>query len=582
MLRAATQALRHGRIVSGGSTLTMQTARLLENGSTGSWQGKLRQIRLALALEQRLSKDDILALYLTHAPFGGNLEGLRAATRAYFGKEPRRLTPAEIALLVALPQAPEARRPDRHTQRAKAARAAVLARLTNAGLLSPEAQSAALKRPLPTAQRPFPRLAFHETSLLHSTRPEQRLTALTIDAALQTRLEALTRKELAALEPRTTIAMLVADHHTGEILARIGSAARPNETRRSAFIDMTRALRSPGSALKPLIYAMAFEDGIAHPETLITDAPTRFGSYAPENFDGLYRGEITLRRSLQLSLNIPVVALLDRLGPARFMQTLRKAGAAPKLAGGKAGLATALGGLGLTLEDITTLYAGLAQGGTARPLSTLPQDAAATRFTSRAAAWHIGDILSAVPLSRARLAHGIAYKTGTSYGYRDNWAFGYDGRHVVGVWIGRPDGTPMQASYARETAAPLMAQAFAYLAPQPTPLGPPPPEALTLRATELPPPLRRFHARQSARLSDKAPRLTFPPNGAKLAQLEGVPLVLKLQGGTPPFAVFANKKLRATKARSFDISLGELGKGFYQLRIIDAAGHTAKAAIEIR
>ncbi|WP_273514995.1 penicillin-binding protein 1C [Lentibacter algarum] len=584
LLRATWQAAWNGRIVSGGSTLTMQVARLLENGRTGSWQGKLRQMQLALVLERKMSKQDILSLYLTHAPFGGNIEGVRAASYAYFGKEPKRLTPAQTALLVVLPQAPETRRPDRFAQAATQARNAALERLAKDGLFSSEAVASAQRRSVSPTLRSFPTLAFHSTSRARAENPDRQQIALTLDASLQRRLEALSAKKLDTLEPKATMAVLVADHSTGEVLASVGSAASMEDLNRKAFIDMTRAIRSPGSALKPLVYAMAFDLGLAHPETLINDAPVRFGNYSPSNFDGQFRGVLKVREALQMSLNIPVITLLERIGPERFMQRLQQSGVNPQLHGSKAGLAVALGGVGLSLHDLVTLYAGLAQGGKAVELSVFqraPKPEA--RFTSRAAAWQIGEILSSTPLGNARLSHGIAFKTGTSYGYRDNWAIGYDGRYVVGVWVGRADGTPMQGAFARDTAAPLLGQIFQYVAPQHSPLSPPPPETLIVSNAELPQPLQRFEARDALkRAAADKPDIVFPPSGARLAASPDMPLILKLRGGTPPYAIFANGEIKELGLRNSEVSLGPMAQGFFALSVIDSTGRSAHAEIEIR
>ncbi|MBU2981348.1 penicillin-binding protein 1C [Lentibacter algarum] len=586
ILRAGWQALGNGRTVSGASTLTMQLARLLENGATGHWSGKLRQMRVALALERTHSKQELLSLYLTHAPFGGNLEGLRSASYAYFGKEPRRLTPAEIALLVALPQAPESRRPDRAAQAAKEARNRVARRLLEEGILTQESYETALAMPTPTAAKPFPALAFHSAEHARKMHPHNSQIALTLDAELQARLETLARKSLLSVEPKASIAMIVAEHKTGAIKAAIGSGGVTQSTVRKGFVDMTRALRSPGSTLKPLVYAAAYDLSLAHPETIIRDEPVRFGSYEPSNFDGRFQGEMTTREALQLSRNIPVITLLEAVGPERFMQRLRQAGAKPDVQGGKAGLAIGLGGMGITLRDLTGLYAGLAQGGKAVRLSEQPEaltDQPSTRFTSASAAWQIGDILSTVPLPNARKSHGIAYKTGTSYGYRDNWAVGYDGEHVIGVWIGRPDGTPMQTSFARETAAPLLAKAFQYLKSVPVPLGPAPAETLTVSTAELPEPLQRFTTRGSLVASAKGqPEIVFPPRGVRLAQLPDTPVMLKLRGGVPPFAVLTNGAVTVTEARASMISLGTLEPGFFTLSVVDSQGRSAQTEFELR
>lgn len=580
--RAAVQAAWRGRIVSGGSTLTMQVARLLEEGPTGSVAGKMRQMRVALALERRLSKDEILGLYLNLAPFGGNIEGLRAATLAWFGKEPRRLTPAEAALLVALPQAPEARRPDRDAAASRAARDRVLARAVRAGVLTAEAAAAARRDPVPTLRRPFPALAPHLSDRVLAAAPGTALHQLTLSAPLQARLEPLAARAALQAGEQVSVALILADHRTGEILAQVGSAAYEAD-RRAGFVDMTTALRSPGSTLKPLVYGIAFDQGMAHPETLIEDQPMSFGGYAPQNFDGVFRGTIRLREALQLSLNLPVVMLTDAFGTTRLMAHLRRAGVRAVLPGGQPGLAVALGGLGVTLEDMAGLYAALARGGAAIRLSALPGQAGPTglRVLSPEAAWQVGDILSDMPPPPGAARTGLAYKTGTSYGHRDAWALGFDGRHVAGVWLGRPDGTPVPGAFGGELAAPLLFEVFAHLKGTLDPLPPPPPATLILPTAGLPQPLQRFRPPGAVLAgTTDAPQVAFPPDGARI-EGGGDVLALKVRDGQPPFTWLADglPVVIGSHARQALIDLP--GPGFITLSVIDAAGRAARSTVRL-
>lgn len=582
LARAAGQALRHGRVVSGGSTLTMQLARLLEDGPTGRWSGKLRQIRLALALERRLSKTEILTLYLTHAPYGGNVEGVRAAAYVWFGKEPRRLTPAEAALLVALPQSPEGRRPDRAPEAAKAARAQVLARMAASGVLDPEDGITAGRSSLPVVMAEMPRLAPHLADRLRLEMPGAQRLSLTVDAELQTRMERLVQAAARRAGDPLSAALIVADHQSGEILASVGSPGYADRGRQG-FVDMTQALRSPGSTLKPLIYGLAFDQGLVHPETLIHDGPVDFEGYAPQNFDGVFRGDLRVREALQLSLNIPVVKLTRELGPAQVMAALRRGGADPHLPGGAPGLAISLGGVGLSLQDLVQLYAGLAAGGQGAELRVLGSAAKVERprMISDVAAWHLGDILRDLAPPPGARAGVLAYKTGTSYGHRDAWAVGWDGRHVIGIWMGRADGTPVPGAFGGELAAPVLFEAFGLLKPDFEALPPPPAATLILSAAELPPPLRRFRARDAVfEPAGDAPQLLFPPNGARLA-LEGQSLPLKLRGGQAPFVVLADGRpvLKGGQARELEIP--SPGPGFSDLVVVDAAGRSARVAIQI-
>lgn len=583
LARATAQAVWNGRVVSGGSTLTMQVARLLEDSGTGRMTGKLRQMRVALALERRLTKDQILGLYLHLAPFGGNLEGVRAASFAYFGKEPRRLTPAEAALLVAIPQAPETRRPDRSLGAALAARDRVLARATRDGILDADEAKAALTEPIPAARRSFPLLAPHLADRLVTAAPAKPLHLTTLDAGLQASLEQLAARTVAASGERLQIALVVADHQTGEILASVGSAGYQADARQG-FVDMTVALRSPGSTLKPLIYGLAFSEGLAHPETLLEDRPTSFNGYAPQNFDRTWHGTIRAREALQQSLNLPVVALLDALGPARLLVALDRAGARAVVPGDQPGLATALGGLGISLTDMVQLYAAIARGGVALPLTTEPDGdrAEGQRLMTPAAAWEVADILAGLPPPPGAPQNRLAYKTGTSYGHRDAWAIGFDGRHVIGVWLGRADGTPVPGAFGAELAAPVLFQAFGRLKPALDPQAPPPPQTLLVSNAQLPPPLRHFRPRGAAlEAPADAPAVTFPPDGAEVELLSGS-LKVKVQGGTAPFTWLADGAPVVTGLRTREAMLDLGGSGFVTLSVIDAEGRSARTSIRLR
>ena len=583
VIRAAVQALWNGRVVSGGSTLTMQVARLLEEGTTGEVGGKLRQMRVALALERRLSKEQILQLYLSLAPFGGNLEGVRAASISYFGKEPKRLTPAEAALLVAIPQAPESRRPDRAADRAEAARNRVLARAVKEGVIDAEEAEAALREAVPGIRKPFPALAPHLADRARAEEPQLASHHLTIDGELQKKLEALALEAVEGKGEQLQVAILVADHASGEILASVGSAGYQADLRQG-FVDMTTALRSPGSTLKPLVYALAFDEGLGHPETMIDDRPMSFGTYAPQNFDKLYMGTIRMREALQLSRNIPVVALTDALGPAKLMAAMQKAGMTPVFPGDQPGLAIALGGVGVTLGDMVQLYAAIARGGVVRPLSyrldaEVPEG---QRVVSEVAAWEVGDILAGLAPPPGAPSNRLAYKTGTSYGHRDAWAIGFDGKHVIGVWMGRADGTPVPGAFGADVAAPVLFQAFNRLKGKLDPQPPAPASTLLVANSELPQPLQRFRSRSAVFEAEAdAPAVAFPPDGAEV-ELLASGLKVKVAGGTAPFTWLADGVPVVVASDAREAMLAMPGAGFVTLSVIDAEGRSDRVQVQVR
>lgn len=581
MSRAVAQALRNGRVISGGSTLTMQVARLLEDSGTGAMAGKFRQMRVAWALERQLTKDQILQLYMHLAPFGGNLEGVRAASFAYFGKEPRRLTPAQAALLVAIPQAPESRRPDRAHARSVAARERVLARALRDSIVPDHMAQGALTEPVPNARQPFPALAPHLADRARSDDPIAARHQLTLKASLQRSLEFLARDVIATQGERLQIAIVAADHKSGEILASVGSAAFQADAR-AGFVDMTTALRSPGSTLKPLIYGLAFDQGLAHPETMMEDRPQRFGTYAPQNFDRQFRGTIRVRDALQLSLNLPVVQLLDAMGPPRLLAAFDKAAIRAVIPGGQPGLAIGLGGIGISLTDMVQLYAAIARGGVALPLTWRMDGTRAEgqRLLSTGSAWQVGDILAGLAPPPGAPSNRLAYKTGTSYGHRDAWAIGYDGRHVVGVWLGRADGTPVPGVFGADLAAPVLFQAFTRIAPQLAPQPPAPPATLLVSNTQLPQPLQRFRPRDTLTGDTTAPSVAFPPDGAEVELLNGI-LMVKVAGGTGPFTWLADGVPVVVQDRARQAMLTLPGTGFVSLSVIDAQGRSARAKVRL-
>jgi penicillin-binding protein 1C len=599
LIRAGWQLIRHQRIVSGGSTITMQVVRLLTGTHERSLWGKIRQILLALQLERRCSKEQILALYLRLAPFGGNLEGVRAASLAYFGKEPRRLTVAEAATLVAIPQSPEARRPDRSPDATRRARNRVLIRVLAAGAVSGDDAGRAIAAPMPPAaqaRRDFPMLAPHLADAEVGSHARRIVHRLTLDRSAQGVLEALVRDYVAMLEGRLSAAIVVVDHRTGEVIARVGSPGLL-DLERAGAIDMALAVRSPGSTLKPIIYGLAFELGLAHPDTLIEDAPTRFGLYTPKNFDSDWHGTVTIRAALIHSLNIPAVKVLEAVGAGRLYARLQQAGVDPVLPkGADPSLAMALGGVGLRLVDLAQLYAAIARGGEPVPLRHSRDRAgprgptAGQRLLSEIAAWYVRDILCrALPPANAK-AGQVCYKTGTSYGFRDAWSVGFDGRHVVAVWVGRADGASVPGLTGRTSAAPLLFDAFARLAVKRTPLPPPPPGVIRAKTSELPPPLRRFRegpvedSSGDRSIIEPAPRIAFPPDRAEIEVEEGEDgaVVVKAEGGVLPLTWLLDGAPIASDPASREAELPAGRRGFLRLSVIDAKGRTDRVTIRVK
>jgi penicillin-binding protein 1C len=438
----------------------------------------------------------------------------------------------------------------------------------------------------------MPILAPHAADAAVAAAPERSVHRLTIDAALQRNLEELARERARALGPDMSVAILAVDHATGEVLARVASADY-FDVRRAGQVDMTAAVRSPGSTLKPFIYGLGFEDGLIHPDTLIEDRPIRFGGYAPENFDLNFQGTVTVRRALQLSLNVPAVAVLDKVGASRFATRLKQAGGSFVLPAGEVpGLAMGLGGVGVTLNDLVALYAGLARLGTTVPLTERAASGEeapmARRLLDPIAAWYVGNVLLGTPPPENAAGGRIAFKTGTSYGYRDAWAVGFDGKRTIGVWVGRPDGAPVPGLVGRVAAAPILFDAFARTGKLPAPLPAAPRGALVAATGKLPPPLQRFRAGVLAgEAAESQLRIMFPPNHARLELASDGsgkpdPIALKVTGGTGPLTVLVNGQPLPTAAGRRTLFFEPEGPGFVRLTVMDARGATDSVVVRLQ
>jgi penicillin-binding protein 1C len=582
-MRAGVTAAKSGRIVSGASTITMQTARLLEPRKR-TLTAKLAEMIRAIQIERRLSKREILELYLTLAPYGGNVEGVRAASRIYFDKEPIRLTDAEQALLIALPQAPEARRPDLRPAAARAARKEVLKKLGEAGALPVALASDADEARLPNRRHPLPRMAYHSAlRLAQAQKPG--VTQSTLDAALQRQAEAMLAQYVTRFDDGATASLLIVENKARAVRASVGSSGLDVK---GGWMDLTRATRSPGSTLKPFIYGLAFENGYASPETVIDDMPRAFGDYTPENFDHTFRGEVHVREALQHSLNVPAVRALERIGASRFASLLRAAGVdlkTPDRADRSLGLALALGGAGVTAQDIATLYAGLGSGGEIAPLVWMSDDEATLKksyrlFSPRTAS-RVSSILAGAPALEGRApadlsrrATRVAYKTGTSYGYRDAWSAGHGGGYTVVVWVGRADGAPRPGVTGRAAAAPLLFDVFDMLDRQGLSKG-------DVRDDDEEPPLAAM-ARFERPQDSVPPQIVFPSNGVEIfLSADDRGFSLAARGGEGGYRWYVNGEPLSEETTSGRHVWHPGQAGFYDVTVVDRAGRRAQSKVRV-
>jgi penicillin-binding protein 1C len=469
LVRAFRQNLAEGRVVSGGSTLTMQIARMMEPKSR-NWSNKVIEILRALQLELRFSKGRLLEIYFNIAPYGGNIEGVAAASWLYFGKEPTQLSYGEAALLAALPNSPTELRPDLYPGRAKKARDKVLGIVYRRGLITRKDYLEALVEEVPKGRQELPFAAPHFCQELKQNYPGEPRIYSTLNLRIQQMSEDLLKAQVKRLrsEEISNGAVVVLDNRTHELLAAVGSADFFDRTARGQ-VNGVLAPRSPGSALKPFVYALAFENGLITPQHYLEDVPIDFrGGYAPENYDRKFNGIVSAREALERSLNVPAINVLQMLGENGLYELLRRVEFSTITRENHYGLTIALGGCEVTLMELTVLYSALACEGVYQFPKIRRDQAEKLPITlfSPGATYLVTDILSGIRRPDLPACWEftslprIAWKTGTSYAHRDAWSIGYNPLYTVGVWAGNFSGEGRPALVGAEVAAPLLFDIF--------------------------------------------------------------------------------------------------------------------------
>lgn len=469
VIRAAFTNLKHGRVVCGASTIPMQIARMVEPKER-TLRSKLIESFRALQLTLHHDKDELFEIYLNLLPFGGNIQGVSAAAYRYFNTTAARLTPAEAAMLTAVPKSPRSYDPVRRAKAARQARNEVLNRLEEEGVYTSEVAAAAKEKPLPSALKPLPFIAPHFCRFAHELHPHDSECRTTLQREIQAVVVSLARSRMRELRRQDidNCAVVVVDNESRAVRAMLGSESY-FDTEHQGGINCAVIQRSPGSALKPFLYGLALDTGRVVPESMLLDVPTDYSGYAPENYDGKFNGRVTVQEALTRSLNVPAVRLLADIGVERFHSLLCKLGCPPDKTAGEYGLPLVLGAAETTLLDLTGAYATLAGGGVYHPVKVFAGEKTGpgSQVYSRAAAQMLTEMLTetrrpnmeeAWDLTRDMPA--VAWKTGTSYGHRDAWAVGFTKRYSIGVWVGNPDGRSVKGISGAKQAAPLLFDVF--------------------------------------------------------------------------------------------------------------------------
>jgi penicillin-binding protein 1C len=468
--RAAFNNLFHLRRTSGASTITMQVVRLLYPKER-TYGNKIVEVFRATQLELTYSKEEILQLYFNLVPYGGNVEGVKAASLLYFGRMPDKLSLAQITTLAIIPNRPISLKPGKRNDAIVQARNKWLRRMKADETFNLRDLEDALNEPLDAQRQDAPKFAPHFAVRMKQMYPSRPIIKTSLNRFAQDKITAIAynySKRLKSLNINNA-AVLVINNKTGKVEAYLGSPDATDNFH-NGQVDGITAIRSPGSTLKPLVYALAFDKGLATPKTVIADVPVNFDGYAPENFNSKFNGNVTVEKALSYSLNIPAVKMLNQLGTATLTDKLKQAGFKQIMKDeNKLGLSTVLGGCGVSLEELTSLYAAFAHEGKFSRLKFLKEDSVINeiRLISPGSAFMTSEILTT--LTRPDLPNNfqssmhipkIAWKTGTSYGRHDAWSIGYNMNYTIGVWIGNFSGEGVPELTGADMATPLLFEIF--------------------------------------------------------------------------------------------------------------------------
>jgi len=571
IVRAFGQNLMAGHIVSGASTLTMQTARLLMP-HPHNLQGKIVEAFRAWQLERYFSKQAILDIYTTLAPMGKNLEGIKAASYYYFNKPIDKLSLAETAWLVALPQSPHEYNPQSDAKKAHQARDKVLTRAKEAQIISKEDYVLAIKQPLHIVNQAFPFIASQYSDKMRRQQPPiLGVIKTSLDKNLQLALEQRLKEYLPLRYKRSNLAAAIMDNHTGQYLAYVGSADFFSQAR-SGQVDILEAVRSPGSTLKPFITLYAFDWLKYQPDTWVLDTPIVGRSYQPKNYDSQYLGRITLAQALLWSRNVPAVRLLEKIKPDVFAAKLRSQGLRLRFPhNDQANLSLALGGVGIKAHELLSLYRQLAQ-------CSYSLKSALPALAQQHKCWQVTGILQKSGDNQGSLFFGaepVAFKTGTSYGWRDQWLFAYTKDYSLVLWGGQADGSYALQRASAQDLIPLLRQILPLLPHPPTQYDPPQFD-LEINTDNLPQRLANLTAQKAQKF-----HLITPIDETEIELAQPMPLVIKIESGTAPYIWMVNGKMIAQNAQH-QISYPITSSGFYEFSVIDGEGESVKAQVTIR